>query len=213
MTAQDILKQYFGYDSFRPGQDELVRAILSGRDTLGIMPTGAGKSICYQVPAMLFPGLTLVISPLISLMKDQVGALVEAGVPAACINSAMSAEEFRDALYFAGRGQYKLLCVAPERLTAPSFLEFAKRVPISMVTVDEAHCISQWGQDFVQATSKSSTFSPNCLRAARSAFTATAAEFVTTLCRHSVCTNPSSRPPVLTVQICILLSNSRPPRA
>ena len=99
MTAQDILKQYFGYDSFRPGQDELVRAILSGRDTLGIMPTGAGKSICYQVPAMLFPGLTLVISPLISLMKDQVGALVEAGVPAACINSAMSAEEFRDALY------------------------------------------------------------------------------------------------------------------
>lgn len=215
MTAQDILKQYFGYDSFRPGQDELVRAILSGRDTLGIMPTGAGKSICYQVPAMLFPGLTLVISPLISLMKDQVGALVEAGVPAACINSAMSAEEFRDALYFAGRGQYKLLYVAPERLTAPSFLEFAKRVPISMVTVDEAHCISQWGQDFRPSYLKTSTFSPNCLsgRSFPRLQQPQQLRFVTTLCRHSVCTNPSSRPPVLTVQICILLSNSRPPRA
>ena len=119
MTAQDILKQYFGYDSFRPGQDELVRAILSGRDTLGIMPTGAGKSICYQVPAMLFPGLTLVISPLISLMKDQVGALVEAGVPAACINSAMSAEDGGDGLR--GGGGERVVYVEGGRPTPPLF--------------------------------------------------------------------------------------------
>ena len=145
-TAHDLLKQYFGYDSFRPGQDKLVQSILSCRNTLGIMPTGAGKSICYQVPALLLPGLTLVISPLISLMKDQVGALNEAGVPAACVNSAMSAESMRDVLGYAAQGGYKLLYVAPERLTAPAFLSFAQRVPVSMVTVDEAHCISQWGQ-------------------------------------------------------------------
>ena len=174
-TAQEILKQYFGYDSFRPGQDELVQAILSGRDTLGIMPTGAGKSICYQVPALALPGLTLVVSPLISLMKDQVGALNEAGVPAACINSAMSFEEMRDALYFAGRGQYKLLYVAPERLTAPFFLDFARRVPISMVTVDEAHCISQWGQDFRPSYLKILDFLASLpQRPLVSAFTATA---------------------------------------
>ena len=174
-TAQEILKQYFGYDSFRPGQDELVQAILSGRDTLGIMPTGAGKSICYQVPALALPGLTLVISPLISLMKDQVGALNEAGVPAACINSALSFEEMRDALYFAGRGEYKLLYVAPERLTAPFFLDFARRVPISMVTVDEAHCISQWGQDFRPSYLKIVEFLQRLPhRPAVAAFTATA---------------------------------------
>lgn len=178
-TAQDILKQYFGYDSFRPGQDRLVQSILSGRDTLGIMPTGAGKSICYQVPALLLPGLTLVISPLISLMKDQVGALNEAGVPAACVNSAMSAESMRDVLGYAAQGGYKLLYVAPERLTAPAFLSFAQRVPVSMVTVDEAHCISQWGQDFRPSYLKILDFLAALpARPLVSAFTATATEAV-----------------------------------
>lgn len=174
-TAQDILKQYFGYDSFRPGQDRLVQSILSGRDTLGIMPTGAGKSICYQVPALLLPGLTLVISPLISLMKDQVGALNEAGVPASCVNSAMSAESMRDVLGYAAQGGYKLLYIAPERLTAPAFLSFAQRVPVSMVTVDEAHCISQWGQDFRPSYLKIQDFLAALpARPLVSAFTATA---------------------------------------
>ena len=178
-TAQDILKQYFGYDSFRPGQDKLVQSILSGRDTLGIMPTGAGKSICYQVPALLLPGLTLVISPLISLMRDQVGALNEAGVPAACVNSAMSAESMRDVLGYAAQGGYKLLYIAPERLTAPAFLSFAQRVPVSMVTVDEAHCISQWGQDFRPSYLKILDFLAALpARPLVSAFTATATEAV-----------------------------------
>ena len=178
-TAHDLLKQYFGYDSFRPGQDRLVQSILSCRDTLGIMPTGAGKSICYQVPALLLPGLTLVISPLISLMKDQVGALNEAGVPAACVNSAMSAESMRDVLGYAAQGGYKLLYVAPERLTAPAFLSFAQRVPVSMVTVDEAHCISQWGQDFRPSYLKILDFLAALpARPLVSAFTATATEAV-----------------------------------
>ena len=147
-TPHAILKEYFGYDEFREGQEALIRQILSGGDVLGIMPTGAGKSVCYQVPAMLMPGLTIVVSPLISLMQDQVTALREAGIPAVCLHSNQEQADYFAALDAVRNGEIRLLYAAPERLLTDSFLSLTESVAITMVAVDEAHCLSQWGQDF-----------------------------------------------------------------
>ena len=175
MTPREALKRYFGYDSFRPGQEEIVSALLAGRDALAIMPTGAGKSLCYQVPALLLPGLMLVISPLISLMQDQVKGLNAAGIHAAFINSSLTETQIARALDLAAEGSYKLVYVAPERLESPVFRSFAAGADISMVTVDEAHCISQWGQDFRPSYLKILDFIDSLpRRPIVSAFTATA---------------------------------------
>ena len=181
MDASQVLKQYFGYDSFRKGQSDIIEAILQGHDALAIMPTGAGKSVCYQVPALLLPGITIVISPLISLMQDQVKSLNEAGINAAYINSALSESQMYKALDYAANGKYKIVYVAPERLETMSFMTFAKKADISMVTIDEAHCISQWGQDFRPSYLKIVDFIDSLSkRPVVSAFTATATSEVKT---------------------------------
>ena len=180
-TPKSILKEVFGYDSFRDGQEKIIHSILQGNDSLAIMPTGAGKSICYQVPALMLPGITLVISPLISLMQDQVKALNEAGIHAAYINSSLSDAQIARALEAAANGRYKMIYVAPERLESREFIAFADRAEISMVTVDEAHCISQWGQDFRPSYLKIVDFVKGLNhRPILSAFTATATEEVKT---------------------------------
>ena len=177
--VEKVLQQYFGHRSFRMGQKELIDALLSGRDVLGVMPTGAGKSVCYQVPALMLPGITLVISPLISLMKDQVAALTQAGIPAAYLNSSMNAEEYAYTLQEARKSAYKILYVAPERLTTGSMAGLCSHVKVSMVAVDEAHCVSQWGQDFRPSYLKIASFiSGLSKRLPVGAFTATATEQV-----------------------------------
>ena len=175
MDKYGALKQYFGFDSFRSGQEQLVDALLAGRDVMGVMPTGAGKSLCYQLPAILSGGLTLVISPLISLMKDQVTALRLSGVQAAYINSSLTARQCELALSRAQDGAYRIMYVAPERLDSPAFLSFAASVQIPLLIVDEAHCISQWGQDFRPSYLKIIEFIRALpVRPAVGAFTATA---------------------------------------
>ncbi len=179
--AKQTLKKYFGYDAWKPGQEEIIDAVLSGKDVLAIMPTGAGKSVCYQVPALLLPGITIVISPLISLMQDQVKALNEAGIHAGYINSSLTESQIIRVYAKAAQGAYKILYVAPERLESQDFVEFTEQTCISMVTVDEAHCISQWGQDFRKSYLKIIDFIDRLQeRPIVSAFTATATEEVKT---------------------------------
>ncbi|MHB8964235.1 MAG: RecQ family ATP-dependent DNA helicase, partial [Saccharofermentanales bacterium] len=170
-----VLKTYFGHAEFRDGQEPIINCILSGRDVLGVMPTGAGKSICYQLPALMMDGVTLVISPLISLMKDQVNALTQSGVHAAFLNRSLTAAQYDKAIRQAGEGRYKIIYVAPERLMMADFLQMCSRIDISLVAVDESHCVSQWGQDFRPSYLKIVTFVEQLrVRPVIAAFTATA---------------------------------------
>lgn len=179
MIAKEILKNYFGYDSFREGQEEVINQILSGRDVLAIMPTGAGKSLCYEIPALMFDGITIVISPLISLMQDQVTALKDFGINATYINSSLNDNEMKSRLDEVTNNKYKIVYVAPERLESQLFRVMISKIKVSMVTVDEAHCISQWGQDFRPSYLKIATFINSLSqRPILSAFTATANEDV-----------------------------------
>lgn len=179
LKAHDILKKYYGYSSFRKGQDKIIESILNGTDTFGIMPTGGGKSVCYQIPALLLPGITLVISPLISLMKDQVDALDNLGIPTAYINSSLSQIEIEGRISDASRGKYKILYIAPERLESDQFKMLLGKISISLLAIDEAHCVSQWGHDFRPSYRSIVPFINELrVRPVVAAFTATATEDV-----------------------------------
>jgi ATP-dependent DNA helicase RecQ len=181
MTKKEILKDTFGYASFRPGQEEVIDSILAGRDVLAVMPTGAGKSLCYQIPALLLPGMTVVISPLISLMKDQVNALKEAGCPAAFLNSSLSAAEHSQTMDAVLGGEIKLLYIAPERLQRADMSLLTANEKAPLVVVDEAHCVSQWGHDFRTSYLEIADFikkNGKKNRPVTAAFTATATEKV-----------------------------------
>ncbi len=175
VDKKSVLKQYFGHSDFRAGQEQVVDAILEGRDALCVMPTGAGKSVCYQVPALVFSGITLVISPLISLMKDQANALTQNGIRAAYLNSSLTPGQYGKAVANIRRGFYKIIYVAPERLTVPEFLDVCRGIKVDLLAIDEAHCISQWGQDFRPSYLKIADFVSSIgYRPTIAAFTATA---------------------------------------
>lgn len=179
MDKNSVLKEYFGYFSFREGQEELIDAILQRRDSLGIMPTGAGKSVCFQVPALLFEGVTLVVSPLVSLMKDQVNALTQCGIKAAYINATLTEKQHEAVMKKAEDNQYKIIYVAPERLLNTEFISLCQKIDISMVCVDEAHCVSHWGHDFRPSYLQIKGFISNLQkRPVMTAFTATATKMV-----------------------------------
>ena len=179
IKKEELLKQIFGHSAFRPGQETLIDALLNGQDVLGVMPTGAGKSVCYQIPALMLPGITLVVSPLISLMKDQVAALKQSGVAAAYINSTLNSAQYIEVLRRARNGAYKIIYVAPERLSTEGFRAFAQNADLSLLAVDEAHCVSQWGQDFRPSYLKITDFCAALpKRPIVGAFTATATDEV-----------------------------------